>query len=160
VAHPAARSALERLAADAERSHGTARLDFGFWHGDLVPWNMARLDDRLFAWDWESSGADAPLGFDAVHYHFQVAFVGRAMPLGEAVALAARSARPSLRELGVPAASCALVSTLHLVELFLRHEEARSASDAVDERFYPAVENVLGQQLALAHASDPAARVA
>jgi len=70
------------------------------------------------------------------------------VPLGEATALAARSARPVLRELGVPAAHCGLLAVLHLVELFLRHEEARSAAGITDERFYPAVTGVLEQQLA------------
>jgi len=89
---------------------------------------------------------DAPLGFDAVHYHFQVAFVGRGLPLGEASALAARSARPALLELLVCGAYCGLLAVLHLAELFLRHEEARNATGVADERFYPAITSVLGQQ--------------
>ena len=46
--------------------------------------------------------ADAPLGFDAVHYYFQVAFVAGLCPLGEATALAADRAAAALRALGVP----------------------------------------------------------
>jgi len=33
-------------------------------------------------------------------------------------------------------------------ELFLRHEEARNATGVADERFYPAITSVLGQQFA------------
>jgi len=142
------REVLERMAGQLEAGYGGVPLEYGFCHGDFVPWNLALLGERLYVWDWENSELQAPLGFDAVHYHFQVAFVGRGVPLGEATALAARSARPVLRELGVPAAHCGLLAVLHLVELFLRHEEARSAAGITDERFYPAVTGVLEQQLA------------
>jgi hypothetical protein len=141
------RQVLERVAGQLEARYGDVPLEYGFCHGDFVPWNLARLGDRLYVWDWENSAADAPLGFDAVHYHFQVAFVGRGLPLGEATVLAARAARPALRELGVPAAHCGLLAILHLAELFLRHEEARSAVGVADGRFYPAVTGVLEQQL-------------
>jgi hypothetical protein len=142
------RAALERIAGQLEADYGGVPLEYGFCHGDFVPWNLARLGDRLYVWDWENSAPDAPLGFDAVHYHFQVAFVGRGLPLGEATALAARSARPVLRELGVPSAHCGLLAVLHLTELFLRHEEARSVAGVADAPFYPAVTGVLEQQLA------------
>jgi Phosphotransferase enzyme family len=148
VTDHSSRQVLERIAGQLAAGYGDVPLEYGFCHGDFVPWNLARLGERLYVWDWESSAPDAPLGFDAVHYHFQVAFVGRGLPLGEATALAARSARPVLRELGVPTAHCGLVAVLHLVELFLRHEEARSAAGVADERFYPAVTGVLEQQLA------------
>jgi hypothetical protein len=148
VTDPSSRRALERVTGQLEADYGDISLEYGFCHGDFVPWNLARLGERLYVWDWENSGPDAPLGFDAVHYHFQVAFVGRGLPLGEATALAAQSARPVLRELGVPAAHCGLVAVLHLVELFLRHEEARSTAGVADERFYPAVTGVLEQRLA------------
>jgi hypothetical protein len=138
---------LERMAGQLEAGHGGVLLEYGFCHGDFVPWNLARLGERLYVWDWENSAPDTPVGFDAVHYHFQVAFVGRGLPLGEATTVAARSARPVLRELGVPAAHCDLLSVLHLAELFLRHEEARNATGVVDKRFYPAVTGVLEQQL-------------
>lgn len=143
-----ARAELERAATKLELGYGTAELEFGFCHGDLVPWNLARLGERLYAWDWESSAPNAPLGFDAVHYYFQVAFVGQRLPLAEAAAIALSSASPTLRELGVPAAFHRLVGALHLIELFLRHEEARSASGDADERFSPAIASVLERRLA------------
>jgi len=148
VTDHSSRQVLERMAGQLEAGYGDVLLEYGFCHGDFVPWNLARLGERLYVWDWENSAPDTPLGFDAVHYHFQVAFVGRGLPLGEATALAARSARPALRELGVPAAHCGLLAVLHLAELFLRHEEARGAAGVADGRFYPAVTGVLEQQLA------------
>jgi hypothetical protein len=146
---PAARAALELAAGRIERDHGRAALDYSFCHGDLVPWNLAKAGGRLYAWDWESCAPDAPLGFDAVHFHFQVAFVGRGLPLSEAAALAASAARPALRELGVAAGHCGLVANLHLLELLLRHEEARSAAGDADDRFYPAIVDVLDRRLAM-----------
>jgi hypothetical protein len=148
VTDPPSRQALESMARRLEAGYGGARLEYGFCHGDFVPWNLAQADGQLYVWDWESSVPAAPLGFDAVHYHFQIAFVGRGLPLPEASALAARSARPALLDLGVPAEHCDLLAVLHLTELFLRHEEARHATGAIDERFYPAITSVLGKRLA------------
>jgi hypothetical protein len=89
------------------------------------------------------------VGFDALHYYFQVAFVARRHPLERAVALAARGARPVLEQLGMPPAAHGLAAALHLVELSLRHEEARHSSGYSDDRFYPAVTRVLGRVPAL-----------
>jgi hypothetical protein len=151
VADIAARTRLARVADRIEGSHGHATLEFGTWHGDLVPWNLARIGGRLYAWDWESSTPDAPVGFDALHFHFQVAFVGRQRPLEQAVARADRKARPALRALGVTADNHRLVAMLHLVELAVRHEEARSSAGDGDDRFWPAAMRVLEQP----HADPP-----
>ena len=148
VADPAARSALELAAERIQRAHGRVPLQFGAWHGDLVPWNLARSGSRLYAWDWESSTPDVPLGFDAVHFYFQIALIARARPLAEATALAAGSAGSALKALGVPERAHHLVAQLHLVELAIRHEEARRSTGDVDDRFYPAVTRVLERGLA------------
>lgn len=145
VADAAARARLAQVADRIEGSQGRAVLEFGTWHGDLVPWNLARLGRRLYAWDWESSAPDAPVGFDALHFHFQAAFVGRRRPLEEAVALAERKARPALAALGVTADNHHLIATLHLLELAVRHEEARSSAGDTDDRFCPAAMRVLEQ---------------
>jgi hypothetical protein len=136
---PGPESWLVAVADRIEREHGETELAFGRWHGDLVPWNLARLGRRIYAWDWESSSADAPVGFDALHFHFQVAFVERREPLEQAAALAATQAGPALRELGVSEATGALLAELHLLELAMRHEEARASTGDCDDRFYPAV---------------------
>jgi hypothetical protein len=148
VVDPAARAALELAAERIQGAQGGVPLRFGAWHGDLVPWNLARGGSRLYAWDWESSAPDAPLGFDAVHFHFQVAFIARGRPLAEAVDSAAGSAGAALEALGVPERAHRLVAILHLVELAVRHEEARRSTGDVDDRFYPAVTQVLERALA------------
>jgi hypothetical protein len=60
-------SALGRL---ADRL-GETRLPFGAWHGDWTPWNMAPGAGSILVWDWERYESDVPLGFDALHFHFQ-----------------------------------------------------------------------------------------
>ncbi len=145
---PAARSALAGAADNIERAYGRVPLTFGAWHGDLVPWNLARSGSRLYAWDWEYSTRCVPLGFDAVHYHFQIAFVARQEPLGQAVTLAAGRVAGALREIGLPARAVHLVVVLHLLELAIRHEEARAITGDTDERFYPAVTEVLAYAVA------------
>jgi hypothetical protein len=147
VVDRAARQALTQAAEQINTAYGRATLDFGFCHGDFTPWNLGQASGRLYVWDWESSVPDAPVGFDAVHYLFQVGFVGRQLPLEQAAVAAARSAPPVLLELGVPARYCGLVTVLHLVELFLRHEAARASAGAPDERFYPSIGKVLERQL-------------
>ena len=59
--------ALDRL---ADRL-GETRLPFGAWHGDWTPWNMAPGAGSILVWDWERYESDVPLGFDALHFHFQ-----------------------------------------------------------------------------------------
>jgi hypothetical protein len=145
VSDPASRDRLAAAAGRVESAHGRDQLEFGRWHGDLVPWNLASLGPRLYAWDWESSSASAPVGLDAVHFGFQVAFVAGRLPLAEAVRRAAECARPALAALAVPASAEPLLSELHLLELAVRHEEARASTGDADDRFYPAVFDMLGE---------------
>lgn len=147
VADAVARSALELAADRIERAHGREPLRFGAWHGDLVPWNLARLGSRPYAWDWESSTTDVPLGFDAVHFYYSVAFIAQERPLAEAASIAASRAGAALRALGVPEQGHRLVALLHLVETAIRHEQARRSTGDVDGRFYPAVLGVIEQAL-------------
>jgi hypothetical protein len=142
VADPATRAELDALASRFEDIGGHAELEFGTWHGDFVPWNLAWVGSRLYAWDWESSASQAPVGFDALHFYFQVAFVARQLPLEEA-AQAALKAAPALSALGVAAAAHRLVAALHLLELYVSHEVARGEADRAGDRFHPAVIGVL-----------------
>lgn len=144
VTDPAGEASLAQLADRIERSYGRVTLAFGSWHGDFVPWNLATVGSRIYAWDWESSAENAPVGFDALHFHFQVAFVARRYPVDQAAVLAARKAGPALDALGVAPGNRRLVAALHLLDLLVRHEHARSSSGHADDRFHPAVTRVLG----------------
>lgn len=43
------------------------------WHGDMVPWNMAREPSGvLWCWDWETAELDAVAGLDAWHWAVSV----------------------------------------------------------------------------------------
>ena len=79
---------LRRLQHDAEvlaaRSPGAAWLTdhaarlaeryadqpvaLGSWHGDWVPWNMARDGEEVLLWDWEHYEDDVLSGFDHIHF--------------------------------------------------------------------------------------------
>lgn len=144
---PAVRPVLELAVHRIEQAYGRVPVKFGAWHGDLVPWNLARLGSRLYAWDWEGSTPDVPLGFDAVHFYYSVAFIHQERPLAEAVSIAASRAGAALHALGVPEQGHRLVALLHLVELAIRHEQARRSTGDIDGRFYPAVLGVIEQAL-------------
>ena len=140
------REVTEVLKAAADRietRHGGAAVTFGRWHGDWVPWNLAWDRGRLFAWDWEHSGADAPLGFDLLHWHFQVAFIQRRRDAGEAAARCGRLAAPELATLGIPPSVAEALPPLYLLETYLRAWHMRSAGAGWNPRFHPAMLRVL-----------------
>jgi hypothetical protein len=55
------------------KAHGDLPLDFGAWHGDWTPWNMAWHRGVLRLWDWERFARGVPDGFDLLHYRLQEA---------------------------------------------------------------------------------------
>jgi hypothetical protein len=58
---------VERIGA----AYGGEEVDFGAWHGDWTPWNMAWHRGRVQLWDWERFDPDVPVGFDLLHYRLQ-----------------------------------------------------------------------------------------
>jgi hypothetical protein len=70
-------AALTEALGRAARRLAGAQLRFGAWHGDWTPWNMAMGAGSLLVWDWERYDPDVPLGFDALHFHFQKIKFGR-----------------------------------------------------------------------------------
>jgi hypothetical protein len=62
------------------------------WHGDWVPWNLARSRRGLVAWDWEYSEPGAPVGLDEVHGAYQQARFQHHRPVADAVTAARRTA--------------------------------------------------------------------
>jgi hypothetical protein len=121
--------------------YGEIEVEFGRWHGDWVPWNMA-LDGRdLWVWDWEYSAAGVPVGFDALHWHYQLSHVGARAPAGEAMVAAERGARSALDALGLGPGAREAIAALHRLEVRLRAELAvldggrREAVCSVDPSF-------------------------
>ncbi len=101
-------------------------LRFGSWHGDWVPWNMARCGEQLAVWDWEHSSDDAPVGFDRLHFAFQVSFVLRRRTFSRAVADLDDAAAGLLRALDLQ------TSPRHLASLYLLEHVLRAAETARD----------------------------
>ena len=63
-------AALERLLAEL----GDVTVTQGAWHGDWVPWNMAREGQKVLLWDWEHFDPQGLYGWDHLHYlaqHFR-----------------------------------------------------------------------------------------
>ena len=135
--------AVDEYTAEAGRRHGAAKLSFGAWHGDWAPWNMALLDGRLVVWDWEHGGRLVPLGFDPLHFHFQLAFIADEQPLPPSLVRARERAEPALSGLGLSTEQANAVADLHVLEVFLRYQDAQLAGGGVNPRFSSAGVDVL-----------------
>ncbi len=88
--HPAATAVLDAV---ADRHAAVRDAGFARWHGDWVPWNLARCHRGLVAWDWEYAEAGAPVGLDEVHGAYQQARVVEGLPIADALATARAAAR-------------------------------------------------------------------
>jgi hypothetical protein len=128
----AAMDALEARAAGLE-------MELGTWHGDWVPWNVGWSDGRLYVFDWEHCAAPAPIGLDALHYHFQVELILHGRQVRAAAAAARVRSLPLLRSLGVREQALPWLPVIHLLEVFLRAHEMRLAGGGVQARVYPAI---------------------
>lgn len=87
---PDIRAILDRI---GDR-HADASHDWARWHGDWVPWNLARCHLGLVAWDWEYSEPGAPVGLDETHGAYQQAHVVQRRSVADSLAVA-RAAAPS-----------------------------------------------------------------
>jgi hypothetical protein len=130
-----------------EERYGDTTFMFGAWHGDWTPWNVAALGGKVVAWDWEQAGRDVPLGFDIIHYLFQLPFAGRQASLEESVAFSRRRSAAPLRDLGVPRSAQPALMSAYLLELFRRYYGAQRAGAGVNRRFYPAILDLLTRDL-------------
>jgi hypothetical protein len=77
-----------------------------------------------------------PYGLDLVHFHYQVAFIFRRMSLEAALALTRDRGLPLLERLGVDPQAFPVYLDVHLLEVFLRANEAMRAGGGTIERFY------------------------
>jgi hypothetical protein len=103
-------------------------LRFGAWHGDWSAWNMAFRPGRLLVWDWERFTRPAPLGFDALHYHYQgLAARGQLEPRAAVHALL-DAAADVLRPWAIDTERAQVVALLYLVDIATRY-----AADGQDE---------------------------
>lgn len=114
---------LAKVVGHVESRHGATELRFGTWHGDLTPWNMARLNGRIFVWDWERSGR-APVGLDLLHFLFQSTcrFDGRNP--AQSVEICRQRTLGLLPLLDVRTGSEDALWSVYRMELLFRYEEA------------------------------------
>lgn len=120
----ALRAALGRLEAGA----GDTVLDYGHWHGDWTPWNMASTHQGLLLWDWERFTGGVPAGFDALHHRLQTQVVPeRREPLA-AARECIETAPAQLVPFGVGADEARLTALLYLADLATRYLVDRQAT--------------------------------
>jgi hypothetical protein len=106
----------------------------GRWHGDWAPWNMTTTTRAVHVWDWERSGADAPVGLDPLHFAFEVGVHKRSVVAPASLAQAVAASLDVTRALGVRADGATL-RDVYVLERLARQEEGRSAGVPVDEAF-------------------------
>lgn len=86
--HPA----VDRILSHIEERHGEPDRAWARWHGDWVPWNLARCHRGLVAWDWEYAEAGAPVGLDEVHGAYQQARVVEGRSIADSLDVARSAA--------------------------------------------------------------------
>jgi hypothetical protein len=126
---------------------GELGLEFGDWHGDWVPWNMARHRGRLLVWDWENRAPDVPIGFDLAHQAFQTALSTHGLPAArcaDAVDAALRAHGPAL---GLDGSRQRFVADAYLVELWLRTYQLSAGGAGWNPKLHPALLEVLAARL-------------
>jgi hypothetical protein len=134
---------MARYTRRLEQRLADAGLQFGAWHGDWVPWNLARQGGQLFAWDWEYSDEEAPLGFDLLHYQFQIAFVLERRTAAAAAERCRGRGVPLLRRLGLSEVQAENVADLYLLEMLLRDYRMKRLAGHWTPRLYPELLRVL-----------------
>jgi hypothetical protein len=114
---------LAAVVAHVAQRHGATELRFGTWHGDFTPWNMARLEDGIFVWDWERSGP-APVGLDLLHFLFQSTCRFEGRNPARSVEICRERTPGLLPLLDVPMGSENALWSVYQMELLFRYEEA------------------------------------
>src|SRR4029077_16221692 len=81
-------SPLEPTVAELARRWADVDVVHGASHGDFAPWNMLHTDRSLGLWDWERASWSRPLGVDALHFCFEVAYQKEGRDASEALDVA------------------------------------------------------------------------
>jgi hypothetical protein len=107
-------AALDRI------GHSGLAISVGAWHGDWNDGNMAVRDDEVLLWDWERFADNVPVGFDALHFHFNQAMGVPSCSAAEAAAAVRDRSGELLAPFGVPSATAPAVWMLYAAEIATR----------------------------------------
>ncbi len=108
------------LAALDRVGHSGLAISVGAWHGDWNDGNMAVRDDEVLLWDWERFADGVPVGFDALHFHFNQAMGVPSHSAAEAAAVVRDRSGELLAPFGVPLATAPAVWMLYAAEIATR----------------------------------------
>jgi hypothetical protein len=152
AASPAVYQAVgDRLAVLTDRFvrlNGDTAVEFGWWHGDWVPWNLGIVDGRLVTWDWEHSGPDMPIGSDIAHDAFQRALVLDRLDVSKAVERAHAQLVQTSPQLGVSTRQCDVVLVAYLIEMWLRTQRLAAGGGGWNPRLHPGLLDEVERRLA------------
>lgn len=126
---------------------GDVELEFGDWHGDWVPWNMARHATGLLVWDWENRAGDVPVGFDLAHQAFQTALSTHGRPAAECATAVDEALARHGAALGLGPAQQRFVADAYLIELWLRTYELSHGGAGWNPKLHPALLDVLDTRI-------------
>lgn len=115
---------FEQAWAGVRESIGDSEVLLGRWHGDWVPWNLAKSGETLWVWDWEYSGERRPVGLDAYHWHYQQSRIVDSAGVVEALRRSRILGAKSLDSMGVGADTKQVLASAHVLELAARSIEA------------------------------------
>jgi hypothetical protein len=121
-------------------------------HGDFAPWNMLHTADSINVWDWERASETRPLGVDALHFSFEVAYQKQGRDPLAAIDIAFERSRGVLREVGVPRRAGEAIRDVYVLERLTRLLEGHRAGVPVDDRL---LEGLAGSLTARKPRSDP-----
>jgi hypothetical protein len=130
-----------------EARDGDLACEFGDWHGDWVPWNMARHRGGLLVWDWENRAPDVPVGFDLAHQAFQTALSTHGRPAADCATAVDAALREHGPALGLDPRRQRFVADAYLVELWLRTYELSAGGAGWNPKLHPALLRILAARL-------------
>ncbi len=114
------------------------------WHGDMVPWNMAREPSGvLWCWDWETAEPDAVAGLDAWHWAVSVRRESRGSFNSDDWHAAARDVQPYLQAAAIPRSAWADLSAVYALVVAERAWTLASANGSWDSSWL-SPENLIG----------------
>jgi hypothetical protein len=148
MVHDAIGDVLAVLTERFARLSGDTAVEFGWWHGDWVPWNLGTVDGRLVAWDWEHSGPDMPVGSDIAHDALQRAIVLDGLDVSAAVERVRSQLVRTSPQLGLSTIQRDVVLVAYLIEMWLRTHRLAAGGGGWNPSLHPGLLHEVERRLA------------